>query len=73
MRHAIPFQDVVAARAGFAPVVVLGGSEAPARLSALIAAGAADFVPEAQSHLRDAAACVEKRLQSAPPHFRRIS
>jgi signal transduction histidine kinase len=58
-------QDVVAALAGFAPVVVLGSREAPASLSALIAAGAADFVAEAQTHLHDATACVERRLQTA--------
>lgn len=60
----LPLQDVVTALAGFAPVVVLGGRRAPASLSALIAAGAADFVADAQSHLPDAAACVEKRLQT---------
>ena len=45
-------------------MVVLGGPQAPARLSALIAAGAADFIANAQSHLPYAAACVEKRLQT---------
>lgn len=60
-----PLEDVVAALAGFAPVVVLGGRQAPASLSALIAAGAADFVSDAGSRLPAAAACVEKRLQSA--------
>src|SRR5579863_3725431 len=39
-----PIDDVVAALTGFAPVVVLGQRQAPASLSALIAAGAADFV-----------------------------
>lgn len=59
-----PLEDVVAALAGFAPVVVLGGRRAPAGLSALIAAGAADFIEDAQAHLPAAAACVEKRLQT---------
>src|SRR5215470_2418886 len=60
-----PLEDVVSALAGFAPVVILGGRQAPQSLSALIAAGAADFVADAQSHLPAAAACVEKRLQTA--------
>jgi len=59
-----PLEDVVAALAGFAPVVVLGGRRAPAGLSALIAAGAADFIEDGQAHLPAAAACVEKRLQT---------
>jgi signal transduction histidine kinase len=59
-----PIEDVVAALAGFAPVVVLGLCQAPASLSALIAAGAADFVAGGEP-FPAAAACVEKRLQSA--------
>lgn len=58
-------EDVVSALAGFAPVVVLGGLQAPAGLSALIAAGAADFVADSGSRLPAAAACVEKRLRNA--------
>jgi signal transduction histidine kinase len=59
-----PIEDVVAALAGFAPVVVLGQRQAPASLAALIAAGAADFVAGGEP-FPAAAACVEKRLQSA--------
>jgi len=62
--HPSPLKDVVAALAGFAPVVVLGQRQVPASLSALIAAGAADFVPAGESVHR-AAACVEKRLANA--------
>lgn len=36
---------MVATLAGFAPVVVLSNQDPPASLSALVAAGAADFVP----------------------------
>jgi signal transduction histidine kinase len=57
-------EDVVTTLAGFAPVVVLGESHAPAGLSALIAAGAAEFIVDAQSDMPAAAACVRKRLQS---------
>jgi signal transduction histidine kinase len=58
------FADVVAALAGFAPVVILGKEDQPASLVALVAAGAADFIPAGESHLPDAAACVAKRLHS---------
>jgi signal transduction histidine kinase len=58
-----PLEDVVSALAGFAPVVVLGQRQPPS-LSALIAAGAADFVAGGKS-APAAAACVGKRLQSA--------
>jgi len=60
--HSSPLDDVVAALAGFAPVVVLGQQQVPPSLSALIAAGAADFVHGGESV---PAACVEKRLASA--------
>jgi signal transduction histidine kinase len=60
-----PLEDLVAALAGFAPVVVLGERQAPTGLAALIAAGAADFVAESESQLPAAAACVEKRLRLA--------
>jgi len=60
----VPLTDIVAALAGFAPVVVLG-KEPPAGLSALIASGAADFVAADELHFPDAAACVEKHLHSA--------
>ena len=59
-----PIEDVVAALAGFAPVVILGQRQAPASLAALIAAGAADFVAGGEP-FPAATACVEKRLQSA--------
>jgi hypothetical protein len=59
-RRPSPLEDIVAALAGFAPVVVLGGRQVPAGLSALIAAGAADFVADARTHLPAAAACVER-------------
>lgn len=65
---ASPLEDIVTALGGFAPIVVLGGREAPPGLSALIAAGAADFIADAQSHLSEAAACVKKRLESARRH-----
>ena len=69
----ITLADVVAALAAFAPVVVLGSvlesplenQTPPARLAALVAAGAADFVPAGEMHYSDAAACVERRLRSA--------
>jgi len=69
----ITLADVVAALAAFAPVVVLGSAlespwgnqTLPARLAALVAAGAADFVPAGEMHCSDAAACVERRLYSA--------
>jgi len=57
--------DVVAALAGFAPVVILGKEELPESLAALIAAGTADFIQAGESHLSAAAACVEKRLHFA--------
>jgi len=60
----VPLADIVAALAGFAPVVVLG-KEPPVSLSALIASGAADFVTADELHFPDAAACVEKHLHSA--------
>jgi hypothetical protein len=59
-RRPSPLEDIVAALAGLAPVVVLGGRQVPAGLLALIAAGAADFVADAQTHLPAAAACVER-------------
>jgi len=37
----LPLSDIVAALAGFAPVVVVGKDQPPANLSALIASGAA--------------------------------
>ena len=60
-----PLVDVVAALAGFAPVVILGKEEPPEGLAALIAAGNADFIQAGESHLSAAAACVEKRLHGA--------
>lgn len=57
--------DVVAALAGFAPVVILGNEELPESLTPLIAAGTADFIQAGEAHLSAAAACVEKRLLSA--------
>lgn len=71
--RASPLEDVVTALAGFAPVVVLGGRNAPASLSALLAAGAADFVADAQSNLLGAAECIERRLQTAGRLSPRIS
>ena len=59
-----PLADVVSALAGFAPVVILGADGPHASLAALIAAGAADFVPSDDSQLPEAAACVEKRLHA---------
>src|SRR5690348_5625111 len=49
--RASPLEDLVAALAGFAPVVVLGERQAPTGLAALIAAGAADFIAESESQL----------------------
>lgn len=63
--RASPLEDVVAALAGFAPVVVLGERQAPTGLAALIAAGAADFIADSESQLPAAAACVAKRLRIA--------
>ena len=60
-----PLADVVAALAGFAPVVILGKEEPPESLAALIAAGTADFIQAGESHLSAATACVEKRLHFA--------
>ena len=60
-----PLADVVAALAGFAPVVILGKEDPPESLTALIAAGTADFIRAGESHLSAATACVEKRLHFA--------
>src|SRR5579859_143315 len=60
-----PLADVVAALAGFAPVVILGKEEPPESLAELIAAGTADFIQAGESHLSAATACVEKRLHFA--------
>jgi len=68
----VPLADIVAALAGFAPVVVLG-KEPPAGLSELIASGAADFVAADELHFPDAAACVEKHLHSARRLFHESS
>lgn len=62
--HFSPLADVVSALAAFAPVIVLGQHQIPPSLSALIAAGAADFVSGGES-VPAAAACVEKRLANA--------
>jgi signal transduction histidine kinase len=61
----VPLADMVTSLAGFAPVVIFGKEEAPASLSALIAAGAADFVNADELHFPDAAASIEKRISSA--------
>src|SRR5579863_10393788 len=45
-----PLADVVAALAGFAPVVILGKEEPPESLAELIAAGTADFIQAIESH-----------------------
>jgi signal transduction histidine kinase len=66
----VPLSDIVAALAGFAPVLVVGKDQPPAILSALIASGAADFVSADELHFSDAAACVENHLYSARQSLR---
>jgi signal transduction histidine kinase len=61
----VPLADIVAALAGFAPVVVVGEDQPSANLFALIASGAADFVSTGELHFPAAAACLEKHLHSA--------
>ena len=64
----LPLADMVATLAGFAPVVVLGDQAPPASLAALVAAGAADFVPfvtGGELGRPEISACFEKHLHSA--------
>lgn len=56
---------VVSSLAAYAPVVVLGNQGNSPELSALLAAGAADYVGASQESLRTATAFVRRRLEQA--------
>ena len=58
-----PFNTVVSALAVYAPVVVIGGQHHESELAALVAAGAADFVPRGEGSLLIALGLVERRLR----------
>jgi His Kinase A (phospho-acceptor) domain len=56
---------VVSSLAAYAPVVVLGSEKRPKELSALIAAGAAEYVGSGGKYLPEAASLVKRRLDEA--------
>ena len=58
-------ESAVAALAAYAPVVVIGGATHDAELTALVAAGVADFVPRTGGGLTEALGLVEQRLRQA--------
>lgn len=58
-------QTAVRSLAGYAPVVVIGPAEHREELSALLAAGAADYVERGETSLPEALNCVERRLSEA--------
>jgi signal transduction histidine kinase len=58
-------ESAVAALAAYAPVVVVGGAHHEMELTALVAAGFADFVARAEGSLRVALGLVEQRLRRA--------
>ena len=57
--------SVVSSLAAYAPVVVMGTGENGAALTALVAAGAADYVGRSEGSLQTAAELVRRRLQHA--------
>ncbi|HKT46744.1 MAG TPA: histidine kinase dimerization/phospho-acceptor domain-containing protein [Candidatus Acidoferrales bacterium] len=58
-------QTAVRSLAGYAPVVVIGPAEHREELSALLDAGAADYVERGAACLPEALNCVERRLTEA--------
>ena len=58
-------ESAVAVLAAYAPVVVIGGAHHEMELTALVAAGAADFVARAGGGLTVALEAVEQRLRQA--------
>lgn len=65
-RVRVPRLDtVVSSLAAYAPVVVLGSEGNATELTALVAAGAADYVGASQESLRMAADFVKRRLEQA--------
>ncbi|HUI73505.1 MAG TPA: histidine kinase dimerization/phospho-acceptor domain-containing protein [Candidatus Acidoferrum sp.] len=65
-RIKVPRLDaVVSSLAAYAPVVVLGPERRPTELSALIAAGAAEYVGTNGKYLPEAASLVRRRLDQA--------
>jgi signal transduction histidine kinase len=57
--------SAVSSLAVYAPVVVIGAAEQKTELSALVAAGAADFVTRGGEFVPAALACVERRVRQA--------
>lgn len=65
-RARVPQLDtVVSSLAVYAPVVVLGSEGSAEELSALVSAGAADYVGPSQQSLRTAADFIKRRLKQA--------
>ena len=60
-----PLDAVVSLLAAYAPVVVLGNEGNSPELTALVAAGAADYVSPSQESLRQAASFVKGHLEQA--------
>ena len=56
---------VISSLAAYAPVVVLGSEGSFTELSALVAAGAADYVPPSKKSLEEATGFVRRRLEQA--------
>jgi len=63
--HASPLESVVSYLAACAPVIVIGGPSQEMELTALVAAGLADFVPREAGCLPAALGLVERRLRQA--------
>jgi signal transduction histidine kinase len=65
LEHSSPLESVVSDLAASAPVVVIAGPTQEMELSALVAAGFADFVPREAGCLPAALSLVEQRLREA--------
>jgi signal transduction histidine kinase len=62
-KTALALNSIVSALAVYAPVVVIGQERQESELAALVAAGAADFVPRRGGCLRVALGLVDRRLR----------